>query len=118
MGAAARIDDTLAALADPARRRTIELLRDRPRRAGELADAQGLTAPAMSKHLRVLRTHGLVEEERGGPGDDARVRVYRLRREPFAELTSWLAEVEAFWDDQLRAFKAHAEHAAAKRSKR
>jgi DNA-binding transcriptional ArsR family regulator len=108
MGAAA-VDRAFAALADPARRRTIELLRARPRRAGELAEAQGLTAPAMSKHLRVLRTHGLVEEERGGPEDDARVRVYRLRREPFAELHAWLAEVEAFWTDQLDAFKAHAE---------
>jgi DNA-binding transcriptional ArsR family regulator len=118
MGAAATIDDTLAALADPARRRTIELLRDRPRRAGELAEAQGLAPPAMSKHLRVLRTHGLVEEERGRPDDDARVRVYRLRREPFDELGAWLAEVEAFWDDQLRAFKAHAERSSGKRSKR
>ena len=108
MSAAAAVDRTLAALADPARRRTIELLRARPRRAGELAEAQGLTAPAMSRHLRVLRTHGLVEEERGAD-DDARVRVYRLRREPFAELHEWLAEVEAFWNDQLGAFKAHAE---------
>ena len=111
---AVAVDETFAALADPARRRTVELLRARPRRAGELAEAQGLTAPQMSKHLRVLRTHGLVEEERGGPDDDARVRVYRLRREPFAALGTWVAEVEAFWDDQLRAFKAHAE----KRAKR
>jgi DNA-binding transcriptional ArsR family regulator len=107
--AAQRVDGTLAALADPARRRTVELLRDRPRRAGELATAQGLSAPAMSKHLRILRSHGVVEEERGGPGDDARVRVYRLRREPFADLHAWLQEVEAFWTDQLAAFKAHAE---------
>lgn len=112
--AAPTIDEALAALADPARRRTVELLRARPRRAGELALAQGLTAPQMSKHLRVLRTHGLVEEARGGPDDDLRVRVYRLRHEPFVALGAWLAEVETFWDDQLRAFKAHAE----KRAKR
>ncbi|HTJ44076.1 MAG TPA: metalloregulator ArsR/SmtB family transcription factor [Kofleriaceae bacterium] len=116
MGALA-IDGTLLALADPARRRTIELLRAKPRRAGELAEATGLTAPQMSKHLRVLRTHGLVEEERGGPDDDARVRVYRLRREPFAELGSWLDEVEAFWTNQLQAFKRHVEDAAAKRGR-
>ena len=118
---AVALDRTLAALADPVRRHTIELLRARPRRAGELAEAQGLTAPAMSKHLRVLRTHGLVEEARGAPGDDARVRVYRLVREPFAHLRTWAAEVEAFWSDQLDAFKAHAErtHAgSAKRAKR
>lgn len=109
MSAAHAIDGVFEALADPARRRTIELLRARPRRAGELALAQGLTAPAMSRHLRVLRTHGLVEEERGSPTDDARVRVYKLRRQPFDELGAWLAEVEAFWADQLGAFKAHAE---------
>jgi DNA-binding transcriptional ArsR family regulator len=106
---AAALDRTLAALADPTRRRTIELLRVRPRRAGELADAQGVSPPVMSRHLRVLRTHGLVEEERGAVDDDARVRVYRLRREPFTDLHAWLAEVEAFWADQLGAFKAHAD---------
>ena len=81
MSAAARkLDATLAALADPTRRRVVELLRERPRRAGELAEAFGVSAPAMSRHLRVLRTRGLVEEER--VDEDARVRVYRLRREP------------------------------------
>ncbi|MGI9592295.1 MAG: transcriptional regulator, partial [Myxococcota bacterium] len=57
--------------------------------------------------LRVLRTRGLVAEERGE--GDARVRVYRLRPGPFRELQGWLSEVEAFWGDQLGAFKAHAE---------
>jgi len=114
---AAAVDRAFAALADPVRRRTVELLRAQPRRAGELAEAQGLTPPAMSRHLRVLRTHGVVEEEReaAATADDARVRVYRLRREPFAELQSWLAEVEAFWADQLGAFKAHAERKRGKR---
>ncbi len=116
---AAAVDRTLAALADPTRRRTIELLRARPRRAGELAEAQGLTAPAMSRHLRVLRTHGLVEEDRGGADTrDARIRMYRLRREPFADLHAWLAEVEAFWADQLGAFKAHAERHAESHTER
>lgn len=105
--AAARIDDTLAALADPTRRRVVELLRDRPRRAGELARAGGVSAPAMSRHLRVLRRGGLVEEQR--QEDDARVRVYRLRPEPFRALGSWLEEVENFWTDSLGSFKAHAE---------
>jgi DNA-binding transcriptional ArsR family regulator len=101
------LDDTLAALADPTRRRVVELLRKRPRRAGELARHFRVSPPAMSRHLRVLRTRGLVEEERGE--GDARVRVYRLRRERFRELSSWLREVESFWSDQLDAFKAHAE---------
>lgn len=62
----------------------------------------------MSRHRRVLRTRGLVEEERT-PRHDARVRMYRLRREPFSELRGWLAGVETSWTDQLAAFQAHAE---------
>lgn len=107
MSAARQLDDTLAALADPTRRQVVELLRVRPRRAGELSAAAAMSAPAMSRHLRVLRTRGLVED--APAADDARARVYRLCREPFAELSAWLAEVEAFWEGQLDAFKALAE---------
>jgi DNA-binding transcriptional ArsR family regulator len=99
------LDRTLAALADPTRRRVVERLRERPRRAGELAAAEGTSPPAMSRHLRVLRNAGLVEEER--VDGDARVRVYRLRREPFDALSLWLRELEAFWSDQLESFGAH-----------
>lgn len=105
------LDDTLAALADPTRRRVVELLRERPRRAGELADAFRVSAPAMSRHLRVLRTRGIVEEQRGEQGADLRVRVYRLRPEPFRDLQAWLAQVESFWTEQLGAFRSHAEGA-------
>ncbi|MFY1831788.1 ArsR/SmtB family transcription factor [Myxococcus fulvus] len=107
MGAARRLDETFAALADPTRRGVIDLLREEPRRAGELAAAFDMSAPAMSRHLRVLRRTGLVEEE--AIEDDARVKVYRLRPERFGELRAWLDEVESFWSDQLSAFKAHAE---------
>jgi len=103
------LDATLAALADPTRRRVVELLRERPRRAGELAAAFRVSAPAMSRHLRVLRRRGLVEEER--VDEDARVRVYRLRRERFRQLQEWLGQVEEFWRDQLGAFKAYTEGA-------
>ena len=109
------LDQTLAALADPTRRRVVELLRERPRRAGELAAAFRVSAPAMSRHLRVLRRRGLVEEER--VDEDARVRVYRLRRERFRQLQEWLGQVEAFWTDQLDAFKAHAERTRGKGSR-
>ncbi len=101
------IDETLAALADPTRRRVVDLLRKKPLRAGELAAAFEMSAPAMSRHLRVLRTSGIVEEE--SLDDDARVRVYRLRPERFAAMRGWLEEVEGYWSDQLAAFKAHAE---------
>jgi DNA-binding transcriptional ArsR family regulator len=101
------IDRTLAALAEPVRRRVVDLLRERPRRAGELASATGLSAPAMSRHLRALRATGLVEESH--PEFDARVRIYRLRPEPMAQLKNWLDETEQLWTQQLAAFKAHVE---------
>ena len=104
------LDRTFAALADRHRRGAVELLRKRPRAAGELARALDLSAPAMSRHLRVLRKAGLVEEELGE--DDARVRVYRLRKRPFSSLRSWAEEIEMFWNEQLLSFKAHAESRA------
>jgi DNA-binding transcriptional ArsR family regulator len=111
--AARQLDRTLAALADPTRRRVIDRLRQGPRRAGELAAAEGASAPAMSRHLRVLRTRGLIEEER--VDDDARVRIYRLRREPFDALSVWLRELESFWTDQLESFGAHVARRRAER---
>jgi len=105
--ARAPLDSTFGALADPARRGAVDLLRKRPRRAGELAEALGISAPAMSRHLRLLRTAGLVE--RDFDSEDARATVYKLRPERFAELRVWLEQVERFWTLQLDAFKAHAE---------
>ena len=102
-----RVDKTLAALADPHRRHAVELLGKRPRRAGELADALGLPAPAMSRHLRQLKRSGLVEETH--PEFDARVRIYALKDGAMAELKLWLAETEAMWAAQLSGFKAHVE---------
>jgi DNA-binding transcriptional ArsR family regulator len=103
------LDSTLAALADPTRRHVVDLLRERPRRAGELAADCAMSGPAMSRHLRVLRASGLVEVEAEPADRDARVRVYRLRSEPFVGLQAWLDQVQAFWTDQLNAFKAHVE---------
>jgi DNA-binding transcriptional ArsR family regulator len=94
-------------LADPNRRRAVELLRERPRPAGELAKAIGLTPPAMSRHLKTLRQAGVVEET--SPEFDARVRVYALRSEPMVDLMRWLEETERMWSEQLAAFKAHVE---------
>ena len=76
---AADVDNTLIALADPVRRGIVELLKVQPRRAGELATLLAINGPLMSKHLKTLRDSALIEEDR--PGDDARVRVYRLRPE-------------------------------------
>jgi DNA-binding transcriptional ArsR family regulator len=102
---ASNLDRTLAALADPSRRRVVDLLRDRPRRAGELAEAARISFPAMSRHLKTLRNSGLVEEERDE--FDSRVRIYRLRNEPMSDLKQWLETTEALWARQLAAFKSH-----------
>lgn len=103
----AKIDRTLAALADPARRRAVELLGRRPRRAGELADALKLPAPAMSRHLRALKECGLVEETH--PEFDSRVRIYALKAGAMDELKKWLADADRMWATQLTSFKSHAE---------
>ncbi|MDB4941926.1 MAG: ArsR family transcriptional regulator [Labilithrix sp.] len=107
MSDAADLDATLAALADPTRRGVVDLLHRGPRRAGELAEALAMTPAAMSRHLRVLRTSGLVEETHDG--DDARVRTYALKPARFRALRTWLDEVESFWSLELGAFKAYAE---------
>jgi DNA-binding transcriptional ArsR family regulator len=101
------VDQTLAALADPNRRRVVDLLARRPRAAGELARELDISAPAMSRHLRTLKASGLVEESH--PEFDARVRIYALRPEPMVHLLRWLEESERLWTAQLLAFKAHVE---------
>ena len=101
------VESTLAALADPTRREVVELLKERPRRAGELAGAFPISTPAMSRHLRVLRKCGLVEAR--FVDGDARVREYRLLPEPFADLRAWLDQVQAHWNEQLQAFREHVE---------
>ena len=103
----AALDRTLAALADPHRRRVVELLRERPRPAGDLARAVGVAPPAMSRHLRALREGGIVEESH--PAFDARVRIYALRAEPMMDLLRWLEETERMWSEQLSALKRHVE---------
>lgn len=105
--AAAGLDDTLAALADPVRRRTVELLAERPRRAGELARELRTAPSTMSKHLRVLRQGGLVTETH--PDFDTRVRIYALRSAPMTELRTWLDSAERSWTEQLASFAAHLE---------
>ncbi len=115
MAAAFDLDRTLSALADPTRRRVVDLLREQPRRAGEIAEAFGMSRPAMSRHLRVLRTHGLVEERRDE--SDARARIYQLRPQPIDELQTWISEVQRFWDEQLDSFRQRAEEKQRKASR-
>ena len=100
-----RVTTVLRALADPNRRRVVELLSQAPQRAGDLAGSLRLPAPTMSKHLRVLLGAGLVTDERA-PGD-ARVRVFRIRPDAVTGLRAWLDQLQAHWDEQLGSFAAH-----------
>jgi DNA-binding transcriptional ArsR family regulator len=101
------VEGVFAALADPTRRRVVQILGQRPHRAGELAEAAGTSPPVMSRHLRVLLEAGLVADERV-PGD-ARLRVFRLQRAPLVAVQAWLDQVQAHWNEQLGAFKRHVE---------
>lgn len=89
------------------RRRAVELLGKKPRRAGELAEALSLPAPAMSRHLKALKESGLIEETH--PEFDARVRVYALKAGAMADLKMWLERTEKTWSAQLLSLKAHIE---------
>jgi DNA-binding transcriptional ArsR family regulator len=101
------VGELFAALADPTRRQVVQFLGQGPRRAGELAMAAGVSAPAMSRHLRVLLQAGLVADERTAA--DARARVFRLRPQPVAAIAAWLDQLQAHWDEQLQSFKRHVE---------
>ncbi len=95
--------DTLAALAHETRARIVAMLASRPHTATEIHDACDIAAPAVSRHLRVLREAGIIEERR--PDDDRRVRIYTLNTEPIAELAAWLDELSRGWQAQLDSFK-------------
>lgn len=87
---------TFEALAEPTRRRILDLLRERPRLVGELVDLLEMSQPLISKHLRVLREAGLVNVRQ-----DAQRRWYELRPEPLAELDQWLAAYRHLWEERF-----------------
>jgi DNA-binding transcriptional ArsR family regulator len=115
--APADLDTAFAALADSTRRAVIRELLRAPLRAGELAERVEMSAPALSRHLRVLREAGLIVED--GVEHDARVSVYKIDLEAFAPVRNWLDEVEQHWQEQLASFKDYAEakHAPRKRQR-
>ena len=86
------LDAVCTALADPVRRRVVELLCEGPRRAGELAEATGVAPPVMSRHLRLLLESDVVDDERSPA--DARVRLFFLKREALGALQDWLDELQ------------------------
>ena len=93
--------DAAAAIADPIRRRVLELVRDEELTAGQLAEEFPVSRPAVSRHLRVLRETGLVTERRVG-----KHRLYRAHLEPLAELRDWL---DGYWAGRLGALRDLAE---------
>ena len=104
------MDAVLQALADGSRRTVLEILRDHPATAGELADALPIARPGVSRHLRVLREAGLVEVRQ-----DAQRRIYSLRAEALRDVDEWLEDYRALWHHRLDAL--HTEVARGKRKR-
>jgi DNA-binding transcriptional ArsR family regulator len=97
---------TFDVLAEPTRRRILDLLRERERSVGELVQRLRHSQPGISKHLRVLREAGLVEVRQ-----DAQRRWYGLRPEPLAEIDEWLAPYRELWSGSLDALEEHLKEA-------
>ena len=106
-----RMDAVLQALADQSRRTVLEILRDHPATAGELADALPIARPGVSRHLRVLREAGLVDVRQ-----EAQRRIYSLRPEALVEVDEWLEGYRALWQHRLDAL--HTEIARGKKARR
>jgi DNA-binding transcriptional ArsR family regulator len=105
------VDAVLHALSDESRRTVLEVLRDHPATAGELADLLPIARPGVSRHLRVLREAGLVDVRA-----ESQRRIYTLRPEPLAELDTWLGPYRALWSQRLDAL--HTEIARGKQRRR
>lgn len=105
------VDAVLQALADRSRRTMLEILRDHPATAGELAEALPIARPGVSRHLRVLRESGLVDVRQV-----AQRRIYSLRTEPLVEVDEWLGDYRALWQNRLGAL--HTEIARGKKERK
>jgi len=92
----ADVDGVYRAIADPTRRRILDLLAGGDLPAGDLVQQFSISQPAVSQHLRVLREAGLVSPRR-----DGRRQVYRLHAEALAEVYDWVAHYEGFWSERL-----------------
>ena len=102
------MDAVFQALADGSRRTVLQILREHPATAGELAEALPIARPGVSRHLRVLREAGLVEARQ-----DGQRRIYTLRPEALVEVDEWLEEYRAVWQNRLDAL--HTEIARGKK---
>jgi len=93
---------TFEALAEPMRRRILDLLRERPHLVGELVVLLGVSQPGISKHLRVLREVGLVRVRKA-----AQRHWYELHPDPLVEIDSWLDPYRQLWGNRLDALERH-----------
>ena len=105
------MDSVLHALADESRRTVLEILRDHPASAGELAEALPIARPGVSRHLRVLREAGLVDVRQ-----EAQRRIYTLRPEALVEVDEWLGQYRRLWEIRLDAL--HTEITRGKKARR
>lgn len=96
------MDAAFATLADPVRRRVLDLLRQGECSAGDIERALHVSQPATSKHLRALREAGLVRVRA-----DANRRLYRIDPAPLRELDAWVSQYRQFWADRLDALERH-----------
>jgi DNA-binding transcriptional ArsR family regulator len=96
------MSNAVAALAEPARRRILDEVRDRERSVGDLVHVLALPQPSVSKHLRALRDAGLVTVR-----PEANRRYYRADPAPLAELDEWLTPYRRFWGERLDALERH-----------
>jgi DNA-binding transcriptional ArsR family regulator len=93
------------AIAEPNRRRILDMLRGGERPAGDLVEATGLSQPGVSKHLKLLREAGLVSVR-----PDGQRRLYKLEPDELAALDAWLQPFRAFWANRLDALEDHLEN--------
>jgi len=96
------VTSTFDVLAEPTRRRILDLLREDERPVNELVARLDFSQPGVSKHLRILRDAGLVEVRR-----EAQWRLYRVRAAPLAEIDEWLAPYRRLWASTLDALERH-----------
>lgn len=94
--------ETFEVLAEPSRRRILDLLREEERPVGDLVRLLATSQPSVSKHLRVLREAGLVEVR-----IDAQRRLYRVRPEPLREVARWLEPYRLLWESRLDDLERH-----------
>lgn len=93
--------NVFSAVADPARRKIVEMLRGREMRAGDIAAHFKISRPAVAKHVRILKQAGLLKERR-----EATARIYRLEPAGLAEIDAWIAPYRLFWASRLVTLKA------------